>query len=127
MRSYMFEVATMLGERIGERFEIDTLEGKFTLDNDGLYNTATQSYRPEVLIDLLTGKLGIKRAPWKPDLDENYYIVDEIGRISEEFWWNECVDLTWYKLGNCYRTAEEAELHRDKWLAFYESDEILEV
>ena len=32
-----------------------------------------------------------------------------------------------YKLGNCYRTREEAEANRDKWVAFYASDDVLEV
>ena len=36
-------------------------------------------------------------------------------------------DKTFYKLGNCYRTCEEAEANRDKWVKFYVSDEVLEV
>jgi hypothetical protein len=123
----MFEVAEMLGVRVGERFEIETLEGEFTLGNEGLYSMITQSYRPEVLLDLLTGKLGIKRAPWKPDLNERYYVIEETGMVSEEVWWNECIDIMFYKLGNCYRTIEEAEAHVDKWKAFYASDELLDV
>lgn len=127
MRSYMFEVAEILGVRVGERFEIDTLEGKFFLDNDGLYSMATQSYCPDVMFDLLTGKIGIKRKPWKPNLDKRYYVIEETGMVSEEVWWNECIDIMFYKLGNCYRTIEEAEAHRDKWIAFYASDDLIEV
>lgn len=127
MRSYMFEVAETLGVRVGERFEIDTLEGVFTLYGEGLYSMATQSMRPDVLFDLLTGKLGIKRKPWKPKANERYYVIQETGLVSEEEWWDECIDIMFYRLGNCYRTIEEAEAHRDKWIAFYASDEILEV
>lgn len=127
MRSYMFEVAEMLGVRVGERFEIDTLEGVFTLYGEGLYSMATQSMRPDILFDLLTGKLSIKRKPWKPKANERYYVIEETGLVSEEVWWDECIDIMFYKLGNCYRTIEEAEAHRDKWIAFYASDEILEV
>ena len=127
MRSYMFEVAEMLGVRIGERFEIDTLEGKFSLGNDGLHSMATQSMRPDVMLDLLTGKFSIQRKPWKPNLDKRYYVIEETGMVSEEVWWNECIDIMFYKLGNCYRTREEAAANADKWKAFYASDEILEV
>lgn len=127
MRSYMFEVAETLGVRVGDRFEIDTLEGVFTLYGEGLYSMATQSMRPDVLFDLLTGKLGIKRKPWKPKANERYYVIEETGLASEEVWWDECIDIMFYKLGNCYRTTEEAEAHRDKWVTFYASDEILEV
>lgn len=127
MRSYMFEVAEMLSVRVGERFEIDTLEGVFTLYSEGLYSMATQSMRPDVMFDLLTGKLSIKRKPWKPKADERYYVIEETGLVSEEVWWDECIDIIFYKLGNCYRTIEEAEANRDKWIAFYASDEILEV
>lgn len=127
MRSYMFEVAEMLGVRIGERFEIDTLEGVFTLYGEGLYSMATQSMRPDVMFDLLTGKLNIKRKPYKPDLNERYYVIEETGMVSEEVWWDDCIDIMFYKLGNCYRTAEEAEAHVDKWKAFYASDELLDV
>lgn len=35
--------------------------------------------------------------------------------------------MNYYKLGNCYRTKAEAEFNRDKWMAFYASDEVLEV
>lgn len=92
MRSYMFEVAETLGVRVGERFEIDTLEGVFTLYGEGLYSMATQSMRPDVLFDLLTGKLGIKRKPWKPKANERYYVIQETGLVSEEEWWDECID-----------------------------------
>ena len=130
MRSYMFEVAEMLGVRVGERFEIDTKEGKFVFDNKGLYSMHKQMHSPYILFQLLTGELVIKpqpAQPWKPDLDKRYYVIEETGMVSEEVWWNECIDIMFYKLGNCYRTIEEAEAHRDKWLAFYASDEILEV
>ena len=40
---------------------------------------------------------------------------------------NDFIDRMLYKLGNFYRTAEEAEANRDKWVAFYASDEVLEV
>ena len=127
MRSYMFEVAEMIGVRVGERFEIDTLEGVFTLYGEGLYSMATQSMRPDVMFDLLTGKLNIKRKPWKPAYTYKYYSIGPGGVLEPGTWLSDFIDLAMYKLGNCYRTAEEAEAHADKWKAFYASDKILEV
>ena len=128
MYSHMNEVATILGVKIGEYFDIDTKEGKFVFDNNGLYSMHTKSDCPYVLFQLLTGELDIKRQPWKPTMYKDvYYVVDDDGNVQEEHWFNEYPDLMCYKLGNCYRTSEEAEAHRDKWITFYASDDILEV
>lgn len=130
MRSYMFEVAEMLGVRVGEHFDIDTKEGKFVFDNKGLYSMHKQMHSPYILFQLLTGELVIKpqsAQPWKPENNDNYYTVDTDGCVDMEIWSNDVIDMNSYKLGNCYRTHQEAEQNRDKWIAFYASDEILEV
>lgn len=127
MRSYMFEVAEMLGVRIGEYFDIDTKEGKFVFDNDGLYSMHAQAHCSDVLCQMLAGKLSIRCKPWKPELNQTYYSIDENGEALQDLWWGDYLDIAFYKLGNCYRTAEEAEAHADKWKTFYASDEILEV
>ena len=123
----MNEVAKLLGVRIGEDFEIDTKEGKFVFDNKGLYSMHTKAYSPYILFQLLTGELSIKPQPWKPTLNQTYYTVDEKGGIVQDLWWGDYLDIMSYRLGNCYATELEAEQHRDKWLAFYASDKILEV
>ena len=127
MYSRMNEVAKLLGVRIGENFEIDTKEGKFVFDNDGLYSMCYQDYCPDVFCQMLAGRLKIKPQPWKPALNKTYYSVDENGGIVQDLWWGDYLDIMSYRLGNCYATESEAEKHRDKWIAFYASDEILEV
>ena len=49
------------------------------------------------------------------------------GTIKQYTWTDRTLDYSLYKLGNCYRTEEEAESNRDKWVTFYASDEVLEV
>ena len=127
MTSYMKQVADMLGVKIGDYLEITQNEGTFLIMNDGLYHLQTGSMCPEVLARLLTGKCSIKRQPWKPDYDKGYYVVFTDGTIMLEEWFNDTTDMNYYKLGNCYRTSAEAEAHREEWMKFYASDEILEV
>lgn len=127
MISYMKQVAEMLGVKIGDYLEITQNEGTFLIMNDGLYHLQTGTMCPEVLSNVLTGKVCIKRPPWKPKYDESYYAIDTDGGVEHEIWGDDSIDMNYYKLGNCYRTPEEAEAHRAEWVKFYASDEILEV
>ena len=133
MANYMAEVAKMLGVKIGEEFEICS-NGECTvkLTEDGLEIVTMLGklidHANEVcLTRLITGKYNIKRKPWKPKVDERFYIVAINGEIMHKHW-DDCSNhKNYYRLGNCYRTYAEAEVNRDKWLSFYASDEVLEV
>ena len=137
MINHMPEVAKMLGVELGEEFEIVFPEpcschatAMFTDEGVRIINTDVYdiyNFKAYVLRDLCTGAYGIKRKPWKPKEGESYYVVETNGSIGVEEWWSETMDMNYYKLGNCYRTREEAEANRDKWVAFYVSDEVLEV
>ena len=73
--------------------------------------------------------LGVEseRNYWKPKFCECYWMVNQYGNAVGLAWIDGYGDNFNYKLGNCYRTREEAEANRDKWVAFYASDEVLEV
>ena len=77
--------------------------------------------------NLIFGICTIKRKPWKPVKDDIYWTVLSSEVIRSYMWKNDTTDLLSYKLGNCYKTQEEAEYNYDKWVAFYASDEVLEV
>ncbi len=68
---------------------------------------------------------------WKPKDFEEYWVVDidldccHVGTDVYYSWCAACVNF--YKIGNCYKTKEEAEANIDKWISFYASDEVLEV
>ena len=113
--NYMKEVANILGVEIGDKFKIDAngfdsnynyyfTNNGIIIDKDG-YACASN----DVLCALISGKYSIKRKPWKPDIDENYYAVDETGCPMCEQWYEDSIDINYYKLGNCYRTKQEAE------------------
>lgn len=134
MANHMSEVAKMLGVELGEIFEIKTdvyksFQFRFVENDFQCFNGkrwVTDANAPVFLKLLLTGEYTIKRKPWKPKYEETYWYIDEQG----ESWGSPFTDsdyINYYKLGNCYRTREEAEANRDKWVAFYASDEVLEV
>lgn len=129
MANHMQEVAKMLGVELGEEFmcsngykyvlrEYGATQSKY----DGIMGSFTN-----VLNDLLTGKLLIERKFYKPATGEEYWAIYPSGRAEHVMCIDGIIDRFFQKLGNCYRTEEEAEANRDKWVAFYASDEVLEV
>ena len=133
MANHMAEVAKMLGVELGEEFEVDygsnvvTLSAKVTDTGFHIINSNNLEFSGLFLNLLLSGQLEIKRKPWKPEYIEQYYFIDKNGDIMATVWRDWYEDIYRYKLGNCYRTKEEAAANRDKWIAFYASDEVLEI
>lgn len=129
MANYMSQVAKMLGIELGEEFKCNN-GYTYRLTPLGLvcpeYSTDEDAYSG-VLQALLNGELEVNHKPWKPKKDDLYYYVDQEGCVISNRWWNTYTEILLYKLGNCYRTEEEAEANSDKWAAFYASDEVLEV
>lgn len=127
MVNYMEGVAKLLGVQIGEYFQINGREGTYVLIHDGLHHIEGGFMVEGTLSDLLAGKCSIKRKPWKPKTNEVYWSILPDGATHLSKWYNDFVDINVYKLGNCYKTAKEAIANSDKWIAFYKSDEVLEV
>ena len=125
--NYMKEVAKMLGVEIGEVFEIGPHHVEYVLSDCGLFNVRSHNKANDTFISLLTDGATIKRKPWKPNIEDFYYIIDESGQSSSAQWYDDSIDINYYKIGNCYKTREEAEANREKWKSFYESDEVLEI
>ena len=137
MANYMTEVAKMLGVELGEEFEIVfpknlSCHATAVLNESGIFirehNLANQNFwQLSVLTNLLNGNYTIKCKPWKPTMYEYYWCINRYGEACHEIWANNTADIMFYKLGNCYRTREQAEANHGKWVAFYASDEVLEV
>lgn len=130
MANHMAEVAKLLGVDIGEEFECNdgtrcvfTSHGSFIVN----HRVSNQDASNHILGDLLTGVLQIIHKPWRPKLNEYFWFVLQDGNIDICYHKNTWFDIMLYKLGNCYRTSEEAKENRDKWISFYASDEVLEV
>lgn len=136
-KNHMKEIADMLGVELDEEFEIisfDTvLRAKAKITTNGLmikYVKNREYWRKDdLLVDLLCRNNGysIKRTPWKPAYGYDYYFIKHTGDTVITSWFDNISDISLYKLGNCYRTREEAESNKEKWKRFYASDEVLEV
>lgn len=92
-----------------------------------MYNICSGLLHLDSLISLLSRKSIIKRKPWKPKDGEEYWLVNHCGDVISLSWIDNFLCITNYKIGNCYRTKEEAEANRDKWIAFYASNKVLNV
>ena len=139
MTNCMEEVAKLLGVELNEEFEIIFPSNpschatvKLTIDGTKVINTNVYdcfNFKSYLLEHLIKGAYDIKRKPWKPEDDELYFYVDENGIIWNKVWDDSFTSdhMNYYKLGNCYNTEEKAKANRDKWIAFYASDEVIEV
>ena len=134
-KNYMKIVAQMLGVELGEQFKVyamETLLGKVELSDKGVefcdFDCCGGIPASAVLEGLLTGALTFKHQAWKPTFGEKYYYYDSIYMFCKYdcYCHGEMMDLTLYKIGNCYRTREAAEANKDTWKEFYESDKVWE-
>lgn len=136
--NYMEQVAKMLGVELGERFQIEFNNGfnskhnednKYYLCESGvkLDKEGHACISSDMLLGILSGTISIKRKPWKPEYGKCYHFINEQGLTSWDTWGDGCEDILLYKLGNCYKTREHADKDAAKWLAFYKSDEVLEI
>lgn len=138
----MKEIANMLGVELYENFYIKCNLGLtdknnnetrtqdrdwFCFDEYGLKCTSVTPYINSYLVGLLNGDYSIERKPWKPTYHEKYYSIGPGGVLEPGDWLNDFIDQAMYKLGNCYRTVEEASANRDKWIKFYSSDDLIEL
>jgi hypothetical protein len=134
----MSEVAKILGVELGERFKLNLYyeyDKKYYGDNE--YYLCDEGIKldkkdhlcmsADLLLWILNGRISIKRKPWKPHVDDEFWFVVPEGDIYSDTWKKYPEQLLLYKIGNCYRFGEEALNNRDKWMKFYASDEVMEV
>ena len=134
MTSLMPTVAKLLGVEIGEKFRVEFKNDDYNnyYNSECFYFTENELVCEKgwisaiVLTELIRGTCTIVQKQWKPRSTDAYFIIDVSGNVIAETWSNSYVDYYNYKLGNCYKTTKEAELNRDKWIKFYESEEVLE-
>ena len=137
--NHMTEVAKMFGVKVGDEFEfaykIGNIRGTayFTeysfivKDADVPANVKLSDWESMVLAALLYGDAEITRKPWIPEDNERFYVVLRSGIVTYKFW-DDCTSYcNYYKIGNLYRTYEEAEANVAKWVEFYNSGAVLDV
>ena len=132
MANHIAEVAQMLGVEIGETFKVtdDTygayqLYHRFTESNgieisdDGV---TWERAKAVVLKSLLMGDARIVKLPWKPKMEEKYYIPNIFDWNSWNsydyyLWLDDKRDKEFYKRGLVFKTKEEAIEMSKKMLA----------
>lgn len=116
--NYYKQIAEMLGVELGQEFKIIDSHGKtidaalFEITEDGLFSKANNlSGKVTLMLDLLlSGKYKAVPKPWKPSEGYKYwwYSIAWNQAIDNEF--NSSIgDLLHWKVGNCFKTKEEAE------------------
>ena len=64
---------------------------------------------------------------YKPKKCQHYYAITPNGSLGVAVWYGNFADLALYRLGNCYESPNKAKADADKWIAFYASEDLLEV
>lgn len=126
------DLVKLLGLEVGEEFYIYdnyykeqySFVHKFSHHNL-LYsdNSAWRSSNRRIL-DFFTGRYTIIKKPWKPKFNDRYYYVTfrNSGNIVDNVRWNNDIfDYSSYVIGNCFRTEEEAEEHKEEIINYLKS------
>ena len=91
------------------KFDIDGNSKARLLDDDRNYQDSNY-----FLKEILNGTYEIEKLPFKPKPLQEFWYVNSDGRAICCVWSNFIVDWSLYKLGNCFRTKEEAEANADR-------------
>lgn len=118
--TYWKQFAEMLGLELGEKFELIYDDGTinedtYKIEEDGFYYKNKQSEdwfaEPSTTVNkLINGYCKAVPKPWKPSEGYKYwwYSIAWNQAIDNEF--NSSIgDLLHWKVGNCFKTKEEAE------------------
>jgi len=107
--NYMPIVVKMLGIELNEEFELLTSDGyeKFSFSSEHKLVDSEGYVCQSLFYDILRGDSTIKKLPWKPKEDDDYYFVDANGGLSSTDWRDHAYDYILYNTGNCFRTKEE--------------------
>lgn len=116
--NYYKQIAEMLGVELGEEF---SLKGKYTGNIVNARYKFTQEKglmcshggdewsRSNLMVSIIDGIYSVVKLPWKPKKSEQYWYYDDGDGAECTRWNNFNYDYYTWKLGNCFRTEEEAE------------------
>ena len=120
--NYYKKFAEMLWLELEQEFVLTDVDGnrkdKYTykITEDGLlYKSPTFNWSISSLGTigkLLDGDVKAVPKPWKPKKGDNYsYYINStyFEGINSCMWTDECLDLLHWKVGNCFKTEEEAK------------------
>lgn len=120
--NYWKQFAEILGLELGEEFVLTNSDGKrkdeytYKIIEDGLYrkeaNAVALYAEPSVTVDcILNGDYIVVKLPWKPKKGDTYCYYSKCwGQEIFRTWEGELFELCLWKIGNCFRTKEEARI-----------------
>ena len=132
MANQIAGVAKLLGVEVGEVFQVDgdpsLKDCVFRFSNNDLQVSAANAdndtwvvANDNRLLSLLYGSLSIRKLPWKPKINEEYYVpyihYAESSMCSLFPWHGDNVDNKLYQLGLVCKTREEAIAMTKKMIA----------
>lgn len=123
--NHMEEIAKILGVELNEDFMCDNGCYPCRVTEKGFLCHGVAA--SDILMMLLNGDLTVSAKSWRPNEGDIFWYVGVNGNPLFDMWKEYGNHINFYKIGNCYKTEVEAKENRDKWVAFYASDEILEV
>lgn len=118
--NYYKQFAAMLGLELGQEFSLigfeeEVDENTYKITEDGIYYQAIQHdtwwVEPYKTLDsLLMGEVKVLPKPWKPKDGEPYWKWATDVELAQFKRWNGVsTDFACWKLGNCFKTSEEAK------------------
>lgn len=117
--NYYKQIAEMLGVELGEEFSlknnysgnINRSRYKITQEEGLMYSIGSKEWkRSTILLSIFSEDFNVVKLPWKPKLGEQYwYYSIAWGTSIESKWACGFGELAFWKIGNCFRTKEEAE------------------
>lgn len=118
--NYYKQIAEMLGVELGEEFKLkaDCMEkpwnNLYRISENGFeYKSISGNWNVNdhyALSEILSGKKEIVKIPWKPKKDEHYWWYSIAWKSAQKNKWNGgYTDLVNWKIGECFKTEEEAK------------------
>ncbi len=131
--NYMKQVAEMLGVELGEEFHIkEVASGEVVKNEYRITENTLECHYPDgwnvstignAWGKFFTGELKIVKKPWKPKYDEGYYFINMTSAsVFDDIWADHAADVLRWKLGNVFRTREEAEANIDNFKEYMHKD-----
>ena len=125
-KNKMKQIAELLGVELYEEFYIrhSGTREKYRFTEKGLeyhYNIEGWGWANSCLIEIFTGEFEIIKTPWKPKCLDEFWYIRANGTIGKDRWCDVDVDNLFFKLGNAYKTEEEASKNVTRYLKFLET------
>lgn len=117
--NYWKQFAEILSLELEQEFYITDVDGNrkdiftYKITEDGIFYKSKISndwFKTELVDALLNGCIKAVPKPWKPKKGDKYfYYAKAFGQTVYKIWIDENYDLLLWKVGNCFRTEEEAK------------------